>query len=283
MVGGRCLCWLGSQGLFPAWLPLGPTSPLNMGRISPLPGLRQPPWASVTCNSPNPQQRVVAGRLRNLLSRLSSHPWKRKEGEGCGTSWGDWAPAQCCRPEAPGKTLSEGFTDLSRGEAHGRPAGPSRRGQAPSDAIYCLHPRPQGITSRAFHHSEPKTFSFIHQTRLPCLLCAGRCSRQRDCAGLSVYSSSHPLSVLCAGQAELLRTDRITGPLASDCQCDQLMGGRSEGRRERPGINSSCSCPASVSLQDGPTDARLLGVYSLLPPSSGLIGRSSTAVTACDI
>ena len=113
VVGGRCLCWLGSQGLFPAWLPLGPTSPLNMGRISPLPGLRQPPWASVTCNSPNPQQRVVAGRLRNLLSRLSSHPWKRKEGEGCGTNWGDWAPAQCCRPEAPGKTLSEGFTDLS--------------------------------------------------------------------------------------------------------------------------------------------------------------------------
>lgn len=112
-MGGKCLCWLGSQGLFPAWLPLGPTSPLNMGRISPLPGLRQPPWASVTCNIPNPQQRVVAGRLRNLLSRLSSHPWKRKEGEGCGTSWGDWAPAQCCRPEAPGKTLLEGFTDLS--------------------------------------------------------------------------------------------------------------------------------------------------------------------------
>lgn len=107
-MGGKCLCWLGSQGLFPAWLPLGPTSPLNMGRISPLPGLRQPPWASVTCNIPNPQQRVVAGRLRNLLSRLSSHPWKRKEGEGCGTSWGDWAPAQCCRPEAPGKTLLEG-------------------------------------------------------------------------------------------------------------------------------------------------------------------------------
>lgn len=49
-MGGRYLCWLGSQSLFPAWLPLGPTSPLSMGRISPLPGLRQPAWASVTCN-----------------------------------------------------------------------------------------------------------------------------------------------------------------------------------------------------------------------------------------
>ena len=43
----------------------------------------------------NPQQRCQ-GRLWNLLSRLSSHPWKRKEGEGYGTSWGDWALAQCC-------------------------------------------------------------------------------------------------------------------------------------------------------------------------------------------
>lgn len=139
------------------------------------------------------------------------------------------------------------------------------------------------ITRRAFHHSAPKASSFIHQTRLPCLLCAGCCSRHRDCAGLSVYASPHPLSVLCARQAELLQTGCITGPLASDCQCDQIMGGRSEGRRERPGINSSCSCPASVSLQDSSTDAGLLGAYSLLPPASGLIGRSTMAVMACDI
>lgn len=126
---GKCLMLVGVPGPLSAWLPLGPTSPLNMGRISPLPGLRQPPWASVTLIFPNPQQRVVAGRLRNLLSRLSSPSMEKEGGEGCGTSWGDWAPAQCCRPEAPGDLL-EGFTDLwGRGP---RSPGLSRQGQAPS-------------------------------------------------------------------------------------------------------------------------------------------------------
>ena len=96
-MGGRCLCWLGSQGLFPACAAAGPHEPPQYWKDKPS------SWLEAACmgfcylqQSLNPQQRVVAGRLQNLLSRLSSHGWKRKEGEGCGTSWGDRAPAQCC-------------------------------------------------------------------------------------------------------------------------------------------------------------------------------------------
>ena len=46
---GVCAGW-GPRASSQLVLLLGPTSPLSIGRISPLPGLRQPAWASVTCN-----------------------------------------------------------------------------------------------------------------------------------------------------------------------------------------------------------------------------------------